>query len=518
MALKDDLKELAARRSHVLMMGGKKKIEKQRKKGKATVRERLDLLFDAGTFTEIGQLTSHLGDHGVAQKVEETSPADAVVTGFGEVGGRSIFAVAEDFTVKGGTSGIIHLRKKLAAIEMARREKIPVIWLLDGAGARAQEMIGEGLPYGRQYLEIARHSGTSVQVAIVMGPSAGDSSLIASLCEFIIMVDKTSMLAAGGPPIVKAATGRTITKEELGGPDVHCIISGVADNRASSEKDAIKKAQKFLSYLPTNAFSWPPDTKPIAPLKGSEEELLSIIPANPRAPFDMKRIIELIIDANSFFEIKPEYAKNIITGFARFEGQSVGIIANQSLHQAGAITVEAANKARHFIDLCSSYHIPLVFLQDVPGVMPGAEAERAGTLRPGLALTYSLAWSNVPKITVVIRKSFGYGSVAMCGGGAGQVLTLAWPSADFGSLPPSSAILAAHSAELDAAKDRNKLEKELMENYQRSSGAFQAAATFSLDDVIYPQETRSRICTALKLARNRRDKPPEPVLRAGVMP
>lgn len=512
------LTELQARRARALEMGGVERIERQHLRGKKTVRERISILLDADTFREYGQLASHIHALGVSQRVDEVTPADGVVFGFGKIAGRMVCVIAEDFTVKGGTFGIIHGRKKLRAIDIAHRERVPVIWIQDGAGARAQEMIGEGLPAGPHYLVMARHSGTAPQVSIVMGPSAGDSSLIASLCEFIIMVEGTSMLAAGGPPIVKAAMGKDVFKEELGGSDVHCRISGCADNVARTEEEAITMARRFLSYLPGNAWEYPPHQPSDDPIERADEDLISILPDNPRTPYDMKRVISAVVDRESFFEIKPLFAPMVITGFARMDGHPVGIVANQPKVMAGTITEKAARKIRHFIDLCTAYHLPLVFLQDVPGVLPGPDSEREGTLRSGLAITYALAWSDVPKITVVIRKAFGYGACAMCGGGSGQTVTLAWPCADFGSLPPESAVLAAHTREIEAATNPEQLKRELMENYERSSGAFHAAGIFTLDDVIDPRETRLRVIQALELARQRRTMPAQPAARCGVMP
>ena len=516
--LDDKLNELDARREHALAMGGNDRVARQRSRGKQTVRERIAQLLDPGSFQEYGQLASHIGEGGLPQDIDEVTPADGVVFGFGKIEGRMVCVVGEDFTVKAGTYGIVHGRKKLRAINMANRERVPVVWLQDGAGARAQEMIGEGLPTAPHYVSMARHSGTAPQVCIVMGPSAGDSSLISSLCEFIIMVEGISMLAAGGPPIVKAATGRDIGKEELGGTDVHCRKSGVADNAAKNEKQAIAMAKRFLSFLPTNAWEYPPHVPCDDPVDRMDVGLRAIVPDNPRSPYDMKRIITAIIDKESFFEIKPKHAEMLITGFARLDGHPVGIVANQPKIMAGTITEKAARKARHFIDLCNAYHVPLVFLQDVPGIMPGPEPERAGTLRSGLAITYALAWAEVPRVTVIIRKSYGYGAFAMCGGGLEQSAILAWPNADFGSLPPASAVLAAHGREIEAADDPETLKLELMNNYVRCSGPFHAAGLFNIDDVIDPGETRPRIIRAFELARQRRTEPAQPVPKYGVMP
>jgi len=516
--MSDWLKELQARREHALGMGGEERISKQHGRGKKTVRERIDLLCDQGSFQEYGLLASHQGEHGVAQDVNEVTPSDGVVFGIGDIDGRLACVVGEDFTVKGGTYGQIHGLKKRRALELALKDHIPIVWVLDGAGARAQEMIGEGLPYGVNYLMMAKLSGIAPQVGVVMGPSAGDSSLIASSCEFVIMVEGTSMLAAGGPPIVKAATGQDISKEELGGSSIHCRVSGVADNAVATEAEAIALTKRYLSYLPGNAWEYPPQAATDDPVERVSNDLLDIVPDDSRRPYDMHDIINRVFDLDSFLEIKPQHAQSIITGFARMDGHPVGIVANQPTVAAGSITTQAARKARHFIDLCSAYHVPLVFLQDVPGVMPGPESEREGALRAGLSLAYALAWADVPTITVIIRKSFGYGACAMAGGGSGQSVVLAWPGADFGSLPPSSAVLAAHGKELEAAEDPDALRDQLMDNYKQCSGAFHAARTFSVDDVVDPRETRLRVAKALQLARRRRTQAAQPTPRFGVMP
>lgn len=511
-----DLEELKRRRHQALQMGGPEKVKRQREQGKLTARERIELLMDPGTFQEYGLLATHQSHR--PEMADRITPADGVITGFGRIDGRRAGVIAEDFTVLGGSEGITHAMKKIRMVEIATQERVPLVWLLDGAGARAEEFIGEGLPAVFHHLIIARMSGVAPQVGVVMGPSAGDSSLVGSLLEFIIMVKGTGMLAAGGPPIVLTATGEQVSKQELGGVEVHCVISGVADNPAEDDKDAILVAKRYLAYLPSNAWEYPPSVPPNDDPERKDDELVEILPSNPRQPYDMKRIINCIVDKGSFFEIKPLFAPMMITGLARMNGHPVGIVANQPLVYAGAITAKAAQKERHFIDLCSAYHIPLVFLVDVPGVMTGPESEREGALRYGLAVAYSLAWANVPKITVVIRKAFGFGGCAMCGYGAGQTLTLAWPTADFGSLPMSGGLLAAYSAELATSKDPEALKKQLEEAYKKYCGAYPAAAIFNVDDVIDPRETRPRIIRALDLALSRRSVPPSPVMRHGVMP
>jgi acetyl-CoA carboxylase carboxyltransferase component len=511
-----ELEELKQRRHQALQMGGPDKVQRQHQQGKLTARERIELLIDPGTFQEYGLLATHQSHR--AEMANRITPADGVITGFGRIDGRRAGVIAEDFTVLGGSLGTTHAMKKIRMIWIATQERVPLVWLLDGAGARAEEFIGEGIPAVFHHLMIARMSGIAPQVGVAMGPCAGDSSLVGSLLEFIIMVKGTGMMAAGGPPVVLTATGEKISKEELGGVEVHCVISGVADNPAEDDKDALSIAKRYLSYLPSNAWEYPPSVIPDDDPERKDDELLEILPINPRQPYDMKHIISRVVDKGSFFEIKPLFAPMMITGLARMNGHPVGIVANQPMVYAGAITAKAGQKERHFIDLCAAYHIPLVFLADVPGVMTGPDSEREGALRYGLAVAYSLAWADVPKITVVIRKAFGFGGCAMCGYGAGQTLTLAWPTADFGSLPSSGGVLAAYGAELAASKDPEALRKQLEEAYKKYCGPYPAAGTFNVDDVIDPRETRPRIIHALDLALGRRSVPPSPVMRHGVMP
>jgi acetyl-CoA carboxylase carboxyltransferase component len=515
-SMEKELEYLRKRRDLAGQMGGEGKVAKQHSLGKLTARERISLLFDPGTFREYGLLATHQGHR--QEMSEQITPADGIITGFGKINGRSAGVVAEDFTVKGGSVGVIHGLKKFRMTQIATQEKIPLVWLLDGAGARAEEYISEGLPMVTHLMNIARMSGIAPQVGIVMGPSAGDSSLCGSLLEFIIMTRGTGMMAAGGPPVVKAAMGFDISKEELGGWKVHCVESGVADNPAEDDRDAIETAKRYLSYLPSSAYEYPPYQKPDDDPGRMDEELLSILPENLKRPYDMKRIVGCVADRGSFFEIKPLFAPEMITGFARMNGHPVGIIANQPSVLAGAITAKAGMKERHFIDLCTAYHVPLIFLVDVPGVMTGPESEREGALRFGLAVAHSLAYADVPKITVVIHKAFGFGGCAMCGYGGGQTLTLAWPRVDFGSIPADGGVLAAYKSELARADDPAALQKELEAKFNKYAGPYPAAGAFNVDDVIDPRETRPRIIEALELALNRRVAPPQPVVRFGVMP
>ena len=514
--MKEKLEKLEWYRKQGLAMGGPERLKKQHDRGKMNVRERVGYLCDSGTFQEYGLLASHY-----APRVGEgLTPADGLVTGFGLVEGRHVCIIAEDFTVAGGSVDPTNMMKRLRLIKLAQKERTPLIFLFDGSGARAQMLgrMAEGLPLVAQFVAMARTSGVSPMVGVIMGACAGEPALEAALTEFSIMVKGTGMLAAGGPPVVEASLGLKIGKEELGGVDIHCRDSGTISNPAEDDRDALDMVKRYLSYLPGSAYEYPPFREPRDNPDRKDEELLNILPDSLKSPYDMKRIIDCVVDRSSFFEILPLFAPMMITGLARLNGHTIGIVANQPKVFAGAITAKAGQKYRHFIDLCNAYHVPLVFLVDTPGVMTGPESEREGSLKFGLAVAHSLAWADVPKFTVVIRKAFGYGGSAMCGYLGGQTLTLAWPSVDFASLPVDSAILAGHGAELAAADDPEALYKRLEEEYRLFSGVYPAAAAFNIDDVIDPRETRPRLIQALELAVNRRSEPAGPAMRHGVMP
>lgn len=514
--LQERIEDLNRRRETAQTMGGQEKIERQHAKGKLTARERIELLLDPGSFQEYGLLASHVG-HKPGDKI---TPADALVAGLGRIEGRPVCAYAEDATVLGGSVDEINGAKRMRMINLASRERLPFIVLLDGAGFRAQAMLHstEGAPAIGHTLAFARQSGTAPMLALVMGPCAGEPALEAALMEYSIMVKGTGMVAAGGPPVVKASTGVDVTKEELGGTSVHAEITGMIDNTTRDDFEAIVMARTVLSYLPSNAWHYPPSIEPGAAKAGADKEILTILPDNARSPYDMHQIIDCVVDEASFFETKPDYGEALLTGFARLNGHSIGLLANQPQVRAGAISGAEAQKARKFIDLCSAYHLPIITLVDTPGVMTGPQAEREGSLKYGLAAAYALAWADVPVFSVVLRKAFGFGGALMAGSYGPQTLAVTWPTVDFSSLPPDSAIEAAHSKELAEADDREALYKDLMKQYQVFGGPYPAAAIMNIDDVIAPDETRSRLIQALELSMARRTEAPSPTSRQGVMP
>jgi acetyl-CoA carboxylase carboxyltransferase component len=511
------VEDLKRRREESSAMGGPEKIARQHAKGKMTARERIDFLLDPGTFYEYGLLASHQG-HRPGDKV---TPADACITGIGSIDGRKVVVCCDDNTVFGGSGDMVALDKVMRMMDIATQERTPFIIMFDGAGARAQ-MAGnaaEGIPTIEPFLKLAKLSGTAPIIGIVMGPCAGGGATIACFCDLVIMVKQTGFMFLGGPPVVKQSMGIEISKEDLGGHKVHCEISGVADNPAENDKDALLMAQEYLSYFPNNAWEYPPSIEPADDPDRQEEELLTILPENHKRPYNMKGIINCVVDHDSFFEVGPRYAKNLITGLARMNGHPVGVVANQPMVMAGSITVQAARKERHFIDLCSAFHVPLVFLVDCPGVMIGPKSELSGLARPGSAVGYALAWADIPKIVVGIRKTFGYGGVAMCCGyDASQTMVFGWPTLDPGGLPIEPGIAAAHAKEINAADDPKAKQQELLEFYRQYTGVYPAAGTFNIDDVIDPRATRPTIIRALELSMGRRSAAPSPVAKYGIMP
>lgn len=503
-----ELDAIKEKRDRALQLGGAERIDRQHAAGKLTVRERIDYLLDDGTFLELGMLATQ-GSTRTTMEGRYTA-ADGLVVGYGRINGREVMVAGEDFTVMGGSEGQIGGRKRERILELAITRKIPMIWLLDGVGARTGESLRGSWVGGRFFLTMAQLSGQIPQVGIAMGPCAGGPALMAPLMDFLVMVEGQSMLAAGGPPIVESATGEKVTKEELGGSKIHTRISGVADNEAADEHAAMDLVRDYLSYFPSSAWLSPPVSETVLPPE--EGDILDVIPRSPARPYDMRKVLRRIVDGDSMLEIKPAYGSSMITTLARLGGHPVGILANQPMVRAGIIDAAAADKATHFIQLCDAFHIPLLFFADVPGVMTGTKAEQEGTLRRGLRMAHVLGHVTVPMVSVVVRKAFGMGGVAMAGSGMGQVLTLAWPTAQFGTMPMRGAVQAAHRREIEAG---TKTLEELTAEYETYNDIFGPAESYQVDDIVDPGETRGRIIRALEATRQ---DPRPKAYKHGIMP
>ena len=516
MTWQPEIEAIEARRQRALQMGGADKIAKQHAQGKLTARERIARLLDEYSFTEVGMLATHQSQRPEMRGLY--TAADGIIIGYGRIDGREVLVGAEDFTVMGGSVGQTGIIKRERLFELAHQTKVPVIWLIDGSGARANEWVRGGWVAATHFVLMSQLSGIVPQVVATMGPCAGDPALMAPLADFVLMVKGTSMLAAGGPPIVEAAIGEKVSKEELGGSYVHCHLSGVADNEAEDDEDCLRMIRRYLSYFPTNVYQLPPRLAPTDDLERRDEALLSVVPRNRKRPYDMLKVIRHLVDHDSLFEIKPHYGRSVVTCLARMDGDVVGLIGNQPLQLAGIIDGAAADKMTHFIQLCDAFHIPLIFLSDVPGFMTGSVSEREGTLRRGLRVAYAMSFVTVPKVSVVLRKAYGMGAVAMCGHKMGQVLTLVWPSGEFGALPVEGGVSAGHKTELGSADDQGTKRQALEDYYKQFGSPFSTAETFNFDDLIDPRDTRPLIIRALRAARAGHTAPLEPKTRHGIMP
>ncbi|HKY62286.1 MAG TPA: acyl-CoA carboxylase subunit beta [bacterium] len=511
----DLLKSLESKKRESLAMGGPEEIAKQHAAGKLTARERIDLLFDKGSFVEIGLLAHHQSTHPDMQG--RSTPADGCVTGYGKVKGRPVACVAYDFTVMAGSIGVVQERKVDRLRETALRERIPIVWLLDSAGARVQEIAGSQFAEsGKMFYDQVKMSGCIPQVAAMMGPCAAGTAYIPALADFVPMVKGTSSMALAGPPLVKAVIGEDITMEELGGSKMHCEVSGVGDLEVADDKACIEVIQEYLSYFPQNSEELPPrlsSQSTFSEYSFSEYEdqgnagdkvddsILQVLPDSSKKPYDMHEIIRRLADHERFLELKPNFAKSLLVGLARFDGYPLGIVASQPMVMGGALDVDAADKGARFINLCDAFNIPLLFLQDVPGFMVGSKVERQGIIRHGAKMLYAVSRASVPKMTVVIRKAYGAGYYVMCGRGYEPDGLVAWPTAEISLMGAEGAVNILFRKQVESAADPEKTRAELVERYRREISLEKAAAGAYIDDVIDPRETKRWVLRTLELAR-----------------
>ena len=484
-------------------MGGEEKVARQHEKGKLTARERIDLLFDEGTFVELGLLANN-------RDGSENAPADGVVTGHGEVDGRQVWVVAYDFTVMAGSMGAVGEQFKAARVrELALRYRKPIVWLLDSAGARIQEAAGSTFAgTGWLFAEQVYMSGVIPQVAAMLGPCAAGTAYIPGLADFVPMVKNTSSMALGGARLVKAATGEDVSDHEMGGSQVHCYESGVGDNEVGDDAECIATVRRFLSYLPSSNTEEPPAVQTGDPADRAVEGLDKLVPVNPRAAYDVRKVVKAIFDHDSWFEIKPTWAKNIVVGFARAAGRSVGVVANQPMQKGGALESDAADKAARFIRMCDAFNVPLVYLMDVPGFLVGSQVEKDGIIRHGAKMLYATSEATVPKVTVIMRKAYGAGYYVMCGKGYEPDTIVAWPFAEISVMGPEGAVNIIFNKQVESAADPEATRAELVAKVRESINPYLAAGWAMIDDVIDPADTRRVIVKALEQAQGKRvDRP-----------
>jgi methylmalonyl-CoA decarboxylase subunit alpha len=509
------VEELHERRAKARLGGGEEKIARQHGQEKLTARERLDLLIDEGTFTEMG---IHARPHFSQRAMEGVeAPADGVITGYGKVNGRMVAVAAYDFTVMAGSMGMTGELKVTRLRELALTKRIPFIWLLDSAGARIQEAVGSLFAgSGHLFREEVVMSGVIPQVAALMGPCAAGTAYIPGLADFVPMVKGRGSMALAGPHLVRAAIGEDVTQEELGGSRVHCRKSGVGDLEVADDRECIERIKQYLSFFPQHCEEAPPVIESSDPIDRMDEELVDVLPESNRKPYDMYEVIRRIVDDGEWLDLKPQWAKTIITCLARMGGRPVGILANQPKQLGGILDNDSADKAARFVNLCNAFGIPLVFLQDVPGFMVGTKVEEAGIIRHGAKMLYAVANATVPKITVVIRKAYGAGYYVMNGRAYEPDLIVAWPSAEISVMGAEGAVEIIFRKQVEAAEDPEAKRAELIAEFRKIIDVYIAAGNDMIDDVIDPRETRPTIIRALEMAEGKRIE--RPWKRHGVVP
>jgi acetyl-CoA carboxylase carboxyltransferase component len=507
--------QLHERREKAKLGGGEEKIAKQHERGKLTARERMDLLVDEGTFVELG---IHGRPHFAQRAMDGVeAPADGVVTGWGDVDGRATCIAAYDFTVMAGSMGMTGELKVTRLREMALQKRMPFIWLLDSAGARIQEASGSLFAgSGHLFREEVEMSGVVPMVAAMMGPCAAGTAYIPALSDFVPMVSGQGAMALAGPHLTKAVTGEEISMEDLGGAKVHCRKSGVGDLEVADDEECIAAVRKYLSYFPANCDEKAPVTVSPDPVDRMSEKLMEIVPESSRQPYDMYEVIREIVDDGDWFDLKPKFAKNVITCLARFGGQPAGIVANQPKQLAGTLDNDSADKAARFINLCDAFNIPLVFLQDVPGFMVGSKVEHAGIIRHGAKMLYAVSRATVPKVTVVVRKAYGAGYYVMCGKAYEPDLIVAWPGAEISVMGAEGAVNIIGRSAIEASDDPEATKEAMLNAVRQQIDPYLSAGNALIDDIIDPRETRPTIARALRMASSKQVEKPRK--RHGVMP
>ena len=502
--------DLRGRKRRNLAMGGPDKVARQHERGKLTARERIDLLFDSGTFVELGLLAHQQSMRGNEVDAPEKTPADGVVTGHGMVDGRQVWVIAYDFTVMAGSMGAVGETYKTSRVrELALRYRKPIVWLLDSAGARIQEAAGSTFAgSGMLFYDQVQMSGVVPQVSAMLGPCAAGTAYIPGLSDFVPMVKGTSSMSLGGARLVKAATGEDVTDLEMGGSQVHCHESGVGDNEVSTDEECIGQVRRFLSYLPSSNLEPPPWFPTEDPADRDVEGLDKLVPANPRQAYDVRKVIQRIADQSSWFEVKPTWAKNLVVGLARMAGHSVGVVANQPLFKGGILDVDAADKAARFIRMCDAFNVPLIYLMDVPGFLVGSAVEKEGIIRHGAKMLYATSEATVPKITIVMRKAYGAGYFVMCGKGYNPDLIVAWPFAEISVMGPEGAVNIIFNKVVEAAENPEETRAQLVARIRETISPYVAAGWAMIDDVIEPADTRRVIVKGLEQARDKKVERP----------
>lgn len=502
----EKLADLDARREAAHMGGGQARIDKQHERGKLTARERLDILFDEGTFVEINTLmTTRTTNFGMDKK---KIPGDGVVTGYGRVNGRVVFASSQDFTVGGGALGEYHALKIANVMDMAMNAKAPFIEINDSGGARIEEGIDSLNGYAGMFRRHTQMSGVAPQIAVIMGPCAGGACYAPALCDFIFMTRQNGQMYITGPKVIKEVTGEVVTTAELGGADVHMNLSGVAHFVYDDDTSCLMGVRKLLEYLPENYLEKPPVAVPVK--KYYHKRLRDIVSPNMKISYNMYEVIDELADLDSFIEVQSGFARNIIVGFIKMEGKTVGVVANQPDYIAGSLDYNAGDKAGRFIRFCDCFNIPILTLVDVPAFLPGKEQEHSGIIRHGAKILYAYSESTVPTVTVILRKAFGGAYIGMDSKGMGADFVFSWPVAEIAVMGAEGAVGIIGKRQIDAAEDPEAKRNELIREYEdKFMNPYIAAERGYIDEVIRPEETRSRVLDAFAMLEQKQKSIPD---------
>jgi len=508
MSIEDKIKRLREKKAEALLGGGQKRIDAQHQKGKLTARERLQLLLDEGSFEEVDMLVRHRSTEFGLDK--QRYLGDGVVTGYGSIDGRLVFVFSQDFTVLGGSLSEAHGQKICKIMDMAMKMGAPVIGLNDSGGARIQEGVVSLGAYADIFLRNTLASGVIPQISLILGPCAGGAVYSPAITDFIIMVKKTSHMFVTGPNVVKTVTHETVSFEELGGAMTHATKSGVAHLVAESEAEAIMTTRRLLSFIPQNNLEDPPVIDTGDDPNRRDKALNAIVPDNPNKPYDVKEIFTHVFDNGEFFEIHENYAPNIVVGFARLGGRSVGIVANQPAYLAGVLDIDSSIKAARFVRFCDAFNIPIITFEDVPGFLPGTDQEWRGIIKNGAKLLYAYSEATVPKITVIVRKAYGGAYDVMSSKHIRGDVNYAWPTAEIAVMGPKGAVEIIFRKEIMHAENPEEALKKLEEQYrERLANPYVAAERGYVDDVIEPSETRPKLIRALEMTKNKVDHNPK---------
>ncbi|MCB2216353.1 acyl-CoA carboxylase subunit beta [Desulfofustis glycolicus] len=506
----DKIDQLRRKRQRISLGGGQERIDKQHEKGKLTARERLQYLFDANSFVELDAFVAcRCTNFGMDKLGFE---GESVVTGYGRVDGRLVYAFSQDFTVTGGALGEMHARKVVKAMDAAVKVGAPIVGLNDSGGARIQEAVDALSGYGEIFYRNAIYSGVIPQISAVMGPCAGGAVYSPALTDFIFMVDRTSQMFITGPQVISTVTGEQVSAEDLGGALTHNKVSGNAHFIAESDRDCLAAIRQLLGYLPGNNMENPPRAPSGDDPNRMVEAFDTIIPETPNKPYDMHEIIKLLVDDGRFLEYQALFAPNLLTALARIDGRPVGIIANQPAVMAGCLDINAGDKAARFIRTCSAFNLPLLTFVDVPGFLPGAAQEYGGIIRHGAKILYAYSEATVPKLTVITRKAYGGAYVAMCSKSLGADLVFAWPTAEIAVMGSEGAVNIIFKKDLDRAEDKQAAKQQILKNYEAEFATpYKAAERGFVDDVIEPRTTRQRVIDGLVMLAGKRERRPAKV-------